>query len=161
MSAKELIDHLKSQNVDFTSTVDDRITVHGDINLDGSSLKSLPNNLTVNGSMRLSNALIEKLPDNLTVKGALVLSETPVKHLPENLTVGHNLVLYDTQIIELPESINVKGSIYGFEQSDVCERIRSVFLEHLVANGTPYSIDSGSRVIVKSGVRHQAAFLSD
>ena len=61
--------------------------VIGDLDLNDTPIRSLPDNLTVHGNLNLTDTPITALPDNLTVQGALYLRRTPITALPDNLTV--------------------------------------------------------------------------
>ena len=85
---------------------------HGNLDLSGTNITSLPDNLTVGGSLYLSGTNITSLPDNLTVGGSLDLSGTNITSLPDNLTVGWSLYLSGTNITSLPDNLTVGGSLY-------------------------------------------------
>lgn len=109
------------------------VDVDGDVNLQGSEVKELPENLIVKGDLDLMVCEnIEHLPKGLRVGGSLYLQHSSIKtlpddlivgevlnlhncrnikELPKNLKVGKNLILSKTPIKDLPKDIKVGGSI--------------------------------------------------
>jgi len=81
----------------------------GDLDLNGTSITSLPDNLKVGGDLNLGYAPLTSLPDNLKVGGSLFLYFTEISSLPNNLKVGGSLSLYGTKITSLPNNLKVKG----------------------------------------------------
>ena len=67
------------------------------------------------GDLDLNDTPIRSLPDNLTVQGYLGLSGTKITSLPDNLKVGGDLWINSTPNLDtnnLPSSLVVKGTIY-------------------------------------------------
>jgi hypothetical protein len=93
----------------------------GDLNLNGTSITSLPDNLTVGGDLGLYNTKINSLPDNLTVGGGLNLGNTPITSLPDNLKVGGYLDLENTSITSLPDNLKV-GEYLGLENTPLSKK---------------------------------------
>ena len=84
----------------------------GNLDLNGTPVKKLPDNLQVGRSLDLGNTPIKELPDNLKVGGYLFLTGTPIKELPDNLKVGDYLYLANTLIKGLPDNLQVGGNLY-------------------------------------------------
>jgi hypothetical protein len=80
----------------------------GDINIQKSQLKSLPDTLKiVKGNMELYNTSIESLPNGLTVEGDLTIMITPIMSLPENLKVRGTLYVNNKTLKSLPKNLEV------------------------------------------------------
>ena len=86
--------------------------INGDLNLDGTETRALPDNLKITRSLRLSSSKITSLPDNLEVGEGLYLRDTPITSLPDNLKVGGSLDLKNTKITSLPDNLTVGGHLY-------------------------------------------------
>lgn len=85
----------------------------GDLNLEGTNIKRLPNGLkVVRGDLNLTNSQIELLPDNLTVEGSLRLEHTPIRVLPKGLEVRVVLWARDSQIEFIPNDLKVEHRLY-------------------------------------------------
>jgi len=77
----------------YTKEMIERYTdKHGNLDLNGTNITSLPDDLTVDGSLYLEGTNITSLPDNLTVGGSLYLKGTNITSLPSNLTVGGEII---------------------------------------------------------------------
>ena len=61
--------------------------IGGNLYLNDSSIKSLPDGLTVHGNLGLSKSSIKSLPNRLTVHGTLSLAGLPINSLPKDLVV--------------------------------------------------------------------------
>ena len=70
----------------------------GDLNLNRTPIKELPDNLKVGGDLSLTGTPIKELPDSLNVGGSLFLVVTPIEKLPDNLQVDSNLFLQRTPL---------------------------------------------------------------
>jgi len=90
--------------------------VEGNLNLQYTKIKSLPDNLHVNGVLHLGNTPISKLPRGLKVDYDLFIYNTLITSLPEDLKVGYNFWVYSTplsekytieQIAEMVPNINI------------------------------------------------------
>ena len=90
---------------------DGSISVGGDLELQGTSIQSLPEGLTVGGSLDLKGTQIQSLPEGLVVGRNLYLQDTPIQSLPKGLKVVGDLDLRGTQIQFLPEGLTVGGSL--------------------------------------------------
>ena len=69
--------------------------VIGDLDLNDTPIRSLPDNLTVGGNLDLSGTQITALPDNLTVHGDLWINSTPnldTNNLPSSLVVNGEIM---------------------------------------------------------------------
>jgi hypothetical protein len=85
--------------------------VGGSLDLEDSTIESLPDNLTVGGYLDLTSTPIRSLPDNLTVRGDLFLSYTPIQSLLVGFTVRGDLDLRYTPIQSLPDNLRVEGDL--------------------------------------------------
>ena len=72
-------------NMIIHGTAPEGLTVDGDLNLTGTSIKSLPCDLTINGGLNLRYVPIRALPENLVVNGYLNLSNTLIEQIPTSL----------------------------------------------------------------------------
>lgn len=79
-------------------------------------LKNLPKDQRVaDCDLDLEKSSIASLPEGLHVKGSLVLSYNPIIiSLPKGLKVGGSLYLTGTGITSLPDDLQVEYEIYGF-----------------------------------------------
>jgi len=116
-----------------------RLTVTGDVDLDGYSTTILPANFIFEGNVSLMGSSIYLIHKNVTIKGSLEaqysqlitimegltveksvnLNKCEIKKLPDNMTVGENLIIFGTNIQELPEDLIVKGILYISAYSDI------------------------------------------
>ena len=85
--------------------------VKGDLDLEDTSITSLPDGLKVGGSLNLKNTAITSLPDGLQVGGSLNLSETKITSLPNDLKVGYSLFLSYTAITSIPDGLIIRGNL--------------------------------------------------
>jgi hypothetical protein len=90
----------------------DQRVVKGDLDLQGTSITSLPQGLKVNGSLYLQKTPITSLPQGLEVGGGLILHNTPITSLPQGLKVGRALRLDNTFIASLPQDLKVGGDLW-------------------------------------------------
>ncbi|MFP1759856.1 leucine-rich repeat domain-containing protein [Lonsdalea quercina] len=107
-----LMKFIKSKKIDYTVSNDGSVSVGGDLDLNGTSITSLPDNLSVGGYLDLNGTGITSLPDNLSVGGDLYLRGTGITSLPDNLSVGGYLDLEGTSITSLPDNLSVGGYLY-------------------------------------------------
>ena len=84
----------------------------GNLDLEGSQIKSLPEEFEVGGNLDLRDTPIKSLPKRLKVGGYLNIRGTQIKSLPEGLKVRGNLYLRDTLIKSLPKGLEVGGGLY-------------------------------------------------
>ena len=78
-------------------------------------LKNLPKDQRVaDGDLDLEKTSIASLPEGLVVKGMLSLESTSIISLPKGLKVGGSLYLGNTGITSLPDDLQVEYEIYGF-----------------------------------------------
>jgi hypothetical protein len=85
--------------------------VQDDLDLEGSSITSLPVGLKVRGRLNLMSSKIATLPEGLEVDEDLVLKKTKIESLPADMKVGGDLFLGKTRIASLPKDLQVGGSI--------------------------------------------------
>jgi hypothetical protein len=90
---------------------EDELNVKGDLNLNQSSIESLPNGLRVKGHLWLFGSDIESLPEGLEVGGWMDVSHTYIKSLPDNLYVGGHLWFKYSNIGEIPKNLYVGGEL--------------------------------------------------
>jgi hypothetical protein len=109
-------DKIKSGKEEFS---EEELDVRGDINLEKTKIKSLPNGLTVSGNLILNYCKnLTSLPDNLTVGGFLEIRSCNITELPIELKVGKWLDLQNTPLVkkyttsEIDNMCDIKGSIY-------------------------------------------------
>jgi len=100
---------------------EDELTIKGNLDLDDSEIKTLPEDLQVNGFLSLAESDIESLPEGLSIGRSLNLSYCKeITSLPKGLEVGWNLNIRGTKLQkytddELREMIKpgfLKGEIY-------------------------------------------------
>jgi hypothetical protein len=89
----------------------DQRVVKGELDLEGTSITSLPQGLKVGGNLWLQGTRITSLPQGLVVGGSLALMETPITSLPQDLVVGGTLDLASTRITSLPQGLKVGGNL--------------------------------------------------
>jgi hypothetical protein len=98
----------------------DELNVKGDLNLDETPIKFLPQGLQVGGYLYLYGTSITSLPQGLKVGGFLDLTNTPITSLPQGLKVGGNLYIKytplaqksDEEIRAMLTTGYIKGEIY-------------------------------------------------
>jgi hypothetical protein len=99
------------------------LTIDHDLDLKGSTIKSLPEGLEVRGLLDLRNSEITSLPKGLEVGYELKLSSTKITSLPEGLKVDGILFIYnsplkkytDNELIEMvkPDGLFKRGIYRG------------------------------------------------
>ena len=115
----------------------DNLSVGGGLNFQGTQIKELPDNLSVGEYLNLRGTQIKELPDNFSVGGSLSLEETPIKELPDNLSVGSYLNLQGTPIKELPDNLSV-GEDLDLQGTQIKELPDNLSVgEYLNLQGTP------------------------
>ena len=87
------------------------LNIKGDLNLEFSTITSLPNGMRVEGKLWLLGSLIESLPEGLYVEDSFSLSHTNIELLPDNLYVGNNLFFRHSDIEEIPKNLYVGGNL--------------------------------------------------
>jgi len=98
----------------------EELNVKGNLNLEFTTVTSLPEGLKVGGYLDLSNTNITSLPERLEVAGNLYLDHSFIKSLPKDLKVGGTLYIYKSPLKEytneeLREMVKpgfLKGDIY-------------------------------------------------
>ena len=84
----------------------------GNLYLNYSGIKKLPDNLEVVGKLSLTSCKqLKELPSKLSVYGGFTLIETNITRLPYKLYVARNLVLNGSKITELPDKLYVGNSL--------------------------------------------------
>jgi hypothetical protein len=73
------------------------------VTIDTAGKSSLPDRLTVEGDLDLRETNITELPQHLIVRGNLDLRGTPIKALPTCLVVGGDLLISGSAVSALPE----------------------------------------------------------
>ena len=87
------------------------LTVRGDLDLSGTSVRALPSGLTVEGRLLLSETPMRTLPPSLRVDGSLIAVGSALTHLPQDLQLGGGLYLSDSAIERLPTGLHVPGNL--------------------------------------------------
>lgn len=113
----------------------DSFEVTGNLDLERTVFKKLPNRLKVGGSLNLKYSKITNLPDNLKVGEDLDLMYSPITSLPDNLIVGGELDLSYSLISTLPNNLQVQDRLD---------------LSHTPLS-TEYTADQIRRIIVRQG----------
>jgi hypothetical protein len=90
--------------------IDQRV-VKGDLNLEKTSITSLPAGLNVSGYLSLINTPIRSLPKGLKVGEDLLLGGSSVTALPKDIQAG-SINVGRSRISELPDNFNVVGDIF-------------------------------------------------
>ena len=93
---------------------DDIRYIHeGDLNLNDSAIRKLPNDLYVKGELFLFDCKeLRELPKILYVRKGLFLFRLNIKELPNDLYVADDLSLYGCkQIKDLPNNLHVGGDV--------------------------------------------------
>jgi len=87
------------------------LNIKGSLNLEFTTVTSLPNGLRVQGDLSLFASAIKTLPEGLYVKGSLDVSHTYIESLPDNLYVGGDLWFKYSNIGEIPKNLYVGGEL--------------------------------------------------
>jgi len=116
---------------------DEELNVEGLLDLDNSSLTSLPDGLRVGGHLYLSNSSINSLPDNLKVGGDLFLPGTPITSLPNNLKVGGGLYLSDTKITSIPDNLQV-GKFLSLRNTPLAKKYSEEEIRNMILHTGGY-----------------------
>jgi len=88
------------------------LNIKGNLNLEFTTVTSLPDGMRVEGKLWLLGSLIESLPEGLYVKDSFNLSHTNIESLPDNLYVGGDLFFRHSDIEEIPKNLYVGGNLY-------------------------------------------------
>ena len=105
---QDLVDELESYSSD------ERYVYDGDLDVNNSDIRKLPNDLHIKGTMNLSfcKELIN-LPDKLYVQDDLYIDYTNISSLPDNLYVGQNLYIMGcTKITNVPNNLHIYNNFY-------------------------------------------------
>jgi len=111
--------------------------VKGNLDLDGSEIRTLPEGLKVGGYLSLAATKITSLPKGLTVGGFLSLAHSDIESLPEGLEVEGSLNLsYCKEITSLPKGLyvgwdlNIKDSnLQKYTDDELKKMIKPGFIE--------------------------------
>ena len=88
------------------------LKVGGDLNLNHTPITSLPAGLKVGGDLSASGTKITSLPVDLQVGGSLFVSHTALASLPKTPQVNKDIYLDYSKITSLPEGLKVNGGLY-------------------------------------------------
>ena len=90
---------------------------NGNLILNRTNIKKLPNDLYVDGRLSLVHCeQFKKLPNNLYVgRGLNLYGCEQLAKLPDNLYVGTNLSIDNTNVSEIPDNLYVGGGIYIYD----------------------------------------------
>lgn len=105
---QDLVDELEAYSSD------ERYVYDGDLDLNKSEIKRLPNDLYVKGTINFSfcKELIN-LPNRLYVQDDLYLDYTNISSLPDNLYVGQNLYIMGcNEITNVPNNLHIYNNFY-------------------------------------------------
>jgi hypothetical protein len=114
-------------------TLPDDLEVQGDLYVQHTPLQEFPKNLKVGGKINASKTNITELPEGFTVNGALLLKECKIKSLPANVRVEKNLTLEDSEIEYIPSDIYVGGSL-NIENTPLSKKIKGQNVRELFPN---------------------------
>jgi hypothetical protein len=103
--------NLDARNCANLAEIGRNLQVGGSLDLERTSLKTLPEDMFIGCNLALEGASIKSLPDNLRVEGTLNLCNTAIAALPENLFVGNSLDLTDSAIQRVPSTTTIEGTI--------------------------------------------------
>ena len=99
---------------------DSQFVCDGNLNLRGSTIKSLPEWFKVEGDLNLNHSDIESLPEGLEVKGSLRLIESwSLTSLPKGLYVGGNLHIQ-------------RSNFTNFSDDEIRDMIKPGFIEGII-----------------------------
>jgi len=119
------------------------LDVKGDLDLDGSEIRTLPEGLKVGGYLSLAVTKITLLPKGLTVGGFLSLAHSDIESLPEGLEVEGSLNLsHCKKITSLPKGLyvgwdlNIKDSnLQKYTDDELKKIIKPGFLKGDIYRG--------------------------
>ena len=96
---------------------DKQYIYEGNLVLNDSNIRKLPNDLYVRGYLKLNNSKqLIKLPDKLHVEGWLDIREcSQITELPDDLFVGGWLAFPYTNISEIPNNLYVHYDLYVYD----------------------------------------------
>jgi hypothetical protein len=119
------------------------LDIRGDLDLDGSEIRTLPEGLKVGGFLSLAGTKITSLPKDLQVNGFLSLAQSDIESLPEGLSIGGSLNLsYCKEITLLPKglevgwNLNIRGTkLQKYTDDELREMIKPGFIEWTIYRG--------------------------
>jgi hypothetical protein len=105
---QDLVDELESYSSE------ERYVYDGDLDVNNSDIRKLPNDLYIKGTMNLSFCKdIIYLPNRLYVQDDLYLDYTNISSLPDNLYVGQNLYIMGcNRITNVPNNLHIYNNFY-------------------------------------------------
>jgi hypothetical protein len=109
ITKQSLVDELEA----YSST--ERYTYDGDLDINNSDIKKLPNDLYVKGTLNIRNCKeLINLPDKLYVQDDLYMEYSDnVSSLPNNLYVGQNLYIMGcVRIAKVPNNLYIYNNFY-------------------------------------------------
>jgi hypothetical protein len=122
---------------------EENLDIRGDLDLDGSEIRTLPEGLKVGGFLSLAGTKITSLPKDLQVNGFLSLAQSDIESLPEGLSIGGSLNLsYCKEITLLPKglevgwNLNIRGTkLQKYTDDELREMIKPGFIEWTIYRG--------------------------
>jgi len=118
------------------------LNIKGDLNLNDTEIRTLPEGLKVGGSLTLSFSKITSLPEGLEVGGDLFLLYSNIESLAEGLKVGGNLELSFSKMTSLPKGLKVYGDLNIFytklgkyTDEQLREMVKPGFIQGKINNG--------------------------
>jgi hypothetical protein len=122
---------------------EENLDIRGDLDLDGSEIRTLPEGLKVGGFLSLAGTKITSLPKDLQVNGFLSLAQSDIESLPEGLSIGGSLDLsYCKEITLLPKglevgwNLNIRGTkLQKYTDDELREMIKPGFIEWTIYRG--------------------------
>jgi hypothetical protein len=122
---------------------EENLDIIGDLDLDGSEIRTLPEGLKVGGFLSLAGTKITSLPKDLQVNGFLSLAQSDIESLPEGLSIGGSLNLsYCKEITLLPKglevgwNLNIRGTkLQKYTDDELREMIKPGFIEWTIYRG--------------------------
>lgn len=82
---------------------EEELNIKGNLDLDGTEIRTLPKGLKVGGDLNLYRSKITSLPDDLHIGGGLVLQNSKIKSLPKGLKVHGFLFITNTPLLNFSD----------------------------------------------------------
>jgi len=89
----------------------DGLRIGGDLDLNTTNIKKLPNNLYVRFNLWIEDSNIEYLPESLNVGGNIYAANSNLKKISKKLRLGNSLNIDNTEIQQLPDNLLVSGDL--------------------------------------------------
>lgn len=131
-NCKRITGDLSLQFSTIKSLPDDLI-VDGDLYAQHTPLEALPLTIKVGGKINISRTNITELPEGFVANKALLMKECKVKRFPNNVRVEGNLTLEDSEIEYIPSDIYVGGSL-NIENTPLSRSLQGRNLQELFPN---------------------------